>query len=216
MVKSEQKVETLDLKKIVICHICQTPHKKRPLAAGESASCVVCGAKLYRDYTGLEYKLLSFVASGFLFYVFAVTFPLVQVSFGPMQSSASLLEAIKTLFDQGYFLVAFFAFMVLVIYPALLFLSGFVAAAAMILGLCALSRRALLLFGFAARWSMLDIFFVSVIVAMVKIFEYASIEFGVAFWAMAFVVALEIYIVHEVGVEAIWERWEEKCEAGAV
>ena len=203
----------MDLKKIAICHICQTPHIKRPLAAGESAACVVCGAKLYRNLAGLEYRLLSFILSASFLYLVAVTFPLVNVSFGAMSSSASLIEAIRTLFDQGYFLVAFFAFMVLVVYPAVLLASGFVAAAAIVLGLRGVAKRSLLLYTFVARWSMLDIFFVSVIVAMVKIFEYASIEFGVAFWAMAFVVGVEIYLVHALGPEALWERWEERFEA---
>jgi uncharacterized paraquat-inducible protein A len=60
---------------------------------------------------------------------------------------------------------------------------------------------------------MLDIFFVSVLVAMVKMYEYATILFGAAFWAMAFVVALELYLFRYIGIEQIWQVWEDRFDS---
>jgi paraquat-inducible protein A len=203
----------VDLKEIVVCPVCQTPHKKRPLLAKQKAVCTVCGAKLYRGYRGVEHQLFSFSLSAIVLFVIALFFPLVGVRMGPLSTHTSVVEAVWNLFEQGYFVVAFFALMALVVYPLLLFVSSFLVAAGMMGRLCAFTQKALMVFGFVMEWSMLDIFLISLIVAMVKVVDYAQVEFDGAFWAMVVVVGIEIYLVRSIGVVVLWERWEELCEA---
>jgi len=199
----------VDLRSIVICKICQTPHKKRPLGANESAHCSVCGSFLYREWRGLEYRVALFSFVALVMLLLSLWFPLVRIDMGVAASSASILDAIRILFGQGYFVVAAFATLVLVVYPLFLLVSALMYGVMVAMGDDGGAKFFLLLFTHAAPWSMLDIFFVSVLVAMVKIFEYATVEFGAAFWMVAMVAAMEIYLVRVVGTEAMWEYWEE-------
>ncbi len=55
---------------------------------------------------------------------------------------------------------------------------------------------------------MVDIFFISILVAMVKLFDYAQLELGVAFGAMFLVIILDIFILKRVTLGDIWEEYE--------
>ncbi len=199
-----------NLRELIICPVCQTLHKKLPLEEGEEARCVNCEAYLYSSLSGIEYKLLSYSFAGLLFFAIALLFPIVHISFGPMQSEANLIEAIVSLFDAGYVLVALFSFTVLVLYPFFVIFFSFLFALFMLTQAKKNAKRVLLALSLIHRWSMLDIFFVAILIAMVKIFEYATIEFRIAFLAMLFVVLFEIYLSHFVKIENLWDYWEER------
>ncbi len=203
----------MNLKQFVLCKVCQTLHRKERLKKGESAHCSRCGALLYRVHEGLEYKLLTFSLSALYMLLLVFLFPLVQIIFAGTQSQATLLEAIWKLLEQGYPLVSFFVFMVLVIYPTLLFTSAFLVAFFTIVGFKSAAKRTLVALTLVSEWSMLDIFFVAILVAMVKIYEYATILFGVAFWALGFVVVLELYLFRYIGIESFWDMWEERFDS---
>ena len=198
-----------ELRRIILCKICQTPHKKVLLKKGESAHCNRCGALLYRGCEGAQLRLFSLSFSALIALGIALFFPIVTITFGGLQSSATLLGAIADLYDQGYILVAFFVAMILVVYPLLLFVAAFLSGFSLLVGMSGFAKRALLVFTVASEWSMLDIFFVAILVAMVKIFEYAHIHFDLAFWAMGASVAIELYLVRFLGVELFWDTWEE-------
>ena len=197
-------------KELVICPVCQTLHKRLPLKEGEEAHCVNCDTYLYSSLGGIEYKLLSYSFAGLLFFAIALLFPIVHISFGPMQSEANLIEAIVSLFNAGYVIVAIFSFAVLVLYPFFVLFFSFLFALFVLTNAKRATKRVLIALSLIYRWSMLDIFFVSILVAMVKIFEYAAIEFRVAFFAMLFVVLFEIYLSHFVKIENLWDYWEDR------
>ncbi|MRJ03126.1 MAG: hypothetical protein GXO19_06705 [Epsilonproteobacteria bacterium] len=199
----------MDPRRVVICPICQTPHLREPLERGEEAHCSRCGATLYRERGALEQWVFIAGVVGLILFGVTLLFPLITILLGGNRSEITLVEGIFSLYEQGFLLVALLALMVLIIYPSLLLATAFLYALALLLGGKRVSRWALVLFTLSYRWSMVDIFLVAVLVAMIKIFEYASIHFGMAFWALLGVVATQIFLVYGVGVEAMWDRWEE-------
>ncbi len=203
----------MQIKDIILCHRCFTPHKRRRLGVNEEARCVRCDALLYRDTHGLEYKIFSYALSALIFLVLANLYPIVGIEMGGLQSSVTLLAAIEDLFNQGFVVISCFSLLVLLVFPALLMLLFLLFGYLSIMKKYPLlAKDVLILIGVLRRWSMLDIFFVAILVAMVKIYQYANIEFGVAFWSLAIVVLLEIRLVERIRPYELWEVWE-RCFA---
>ena len=96
------------------------------------------------------------------------------------------------------------------VYPFFVLLFTFLFALFMIVGFKKSARKVLVGLELVSRWSMLDIFFIAILVAMVKVFEYATIHFDIAFWALGLVVAYEFYITKIVKIEALWDYWESR------
>ncbi len=200
-------------KNIILCPRCFTPHKKLPLAPKEEARCVRCQALLYRYRSGLEYLLLTLSTLSLLCLLIANVSPLLRINFGELSARTLLLEAILSLFDKGFVFISFFSLLVLEVFPWLLMgtLSLFSILVLLRRGKV-IAKGSLILVEIFRRWSMLDIFFIAILVAMIKVYQYAQIHFGVAFWALGIFVLLEIYVVKSIRIEELWELWERRYE----
>ncbi len=201
-------------KDLIICDRCQSVNKKLPLAAKEEACCAECGALLYSSDRGLEYKVLSWSFTALVLFVLANIYPVISIDIAGMNGTLTILEAIGRLFDAGFLFVSFFALLVLVVFPFLLMSFLFAFSLFTVAGIEKEAAKTLLLgVSLIRRWSMLDIFFISILVAMIKIYEYARIEFGIAFWALALFIVLEIVLVRMVPVGQLWDLWERRYHA---
>lgn len=201
-------------KDLVICDRCQSLNKKLPLAANEEAHCAVCGAFLYSSTIGLEYKILSWSLTALVLFVLANIYPIISIDIAGMNGELTILEAIGRLFDEGFLFVSFFALLVLVVFPFLLMSFLFAFSLFIVTGIEKEAAKVLLLgVSLIRRWSMLDIFFISILVALIKIYDYAHIAFDVAFGALALFVILEILLVRLIPVGELWDLWERRYHA---
>ena len=197
------------LEDIVICPVCQTVQKRVKISKKEEARCIACNALLYKKISHLEHTILALSLSALVLFLLANLFPLVSINLGGFQSSITLLGAIMKLFNGGYIFIALFCFLVLIIFPLLLILLYTLFALFFIFN----DKRAKYFLTFATlleKWSMLDIFFVAILVAMVKIVQYADIAFGLSFWAMMGFLAIDIYLNRFLRIEWLWDMWERK------
>ena len=192
----------------IICPRCQKIQKKKPLKKHQEARCRFCNNLLYKDVAGLYHRVLALSFSGLLFFFIAIFFPLVRIDFVGTKRSISLFEAIFNLLDEGYILIAIFSFLVLFIFPLLLVGAYFLFSLFVMQRKKEAAKEALLLITLLSSWSMLDIFFISILVAMAKIYQYADIAFGVAFWALAAFVMIEIYLSRYNKIAYYWDIWE--------
>jgi len=62
---------------------------------------------------------------------------------------------------------------------------------------------------------MVDIFFISLLVAMVKLFDYASIEIGISFIAFILTIILEIIITKNISAYELWKVYENVYQKGS-
>ena len=196
-------------KELLICPRCFTVHKKLPLKMQYEARCQKCDEILLRYHPALEWRVLVLSISGIIFLLLALFFPLVDIDIGGIASSLNMIDTIIKLWEDGYLLIALFVSLVLVLFPLLLIIALLMLSVAMIVKQKRLARNLLILVTTLSHWSMLDIFFVSILVALVKIYEYAQIRFDTAFLALAFFIIIEIYLTRYIRLEWYWERWEE-------
>jgi len=74
-------------------------------------------------------------------------------------------------------------------------------------------EKMLVLLSSLLPWNMVEIFLISILVAMVKLIGYAEIHFGISFWALVLFVIIDIYMSKNISMIALWglkERVYEK------
>ncbi len=67
-----------------------------------------------------------------------------------------------------------------------------------------MTKELLILLSHITPWSMADIFFISILVALVKLVAFGQIHIGVAFWALMIFVLIDIYITKSIHLSEIW------------
>jgi paraquat-inducible protein A len=74
-------------------------------------------------------------------------------------------------------------------------------------------KKMLVLLSSLLPWNMVEIFLISILVAMVKLIGYAEINFGISFWALVLFVLIDMYMTKNISMIALWglkERVYEK------
>ena len=202
---------------LVICPQCNTLHEKVPLPPGQRAKCRVCDTVLYRHDPGYLDRILAFAITGTLLFLIANLFPLVKIDLLGHQQYVSIFEALYQLYASGFYVVALaVAFMVLII-PALVLVDYVVVAYLM------RQRRAegvvrdlLVMLAHLTPWSMVDIFTVSILVALVKLRGEVTIHFGVSFWALIAYVAVDLYLTRGKRLGHLWELYQKYYRSAPV
>jgi len=184
-----------DLDNFIICDQCYTLHEEVPIKDGSKACCSECGAVLYRYDSKLINHGLALSITGFIFFVLANLFPLVQIEILGNEQFITIPKTIFSLFESGFYIVGLICAFLIFIFPLMIFVVN------MLLFMLLKMERGekwtkelLILLSHITPWSMTDIFFISILVALVKLIGYAQIHMGVAFWALMVSVLIDIYI----------------------
>jgi len=200
------KLENEDaLDNLIICHQCYTLHEETPIKDGSKACCVECGGILYRYDTKLIDHGIALSLTGLIFFVLANAFPLVQIEILGSSQYITIPKTIFSLFDSGFYLVGLICAFLILIFPLMIFIINI-----LLFGLLKirkgknLTKELLVLLSHITPWSMSDIFFISILVALVKLIGYAQIHMGVAFWALMIFVLIDLYIVKRIHLSEIW------------
>ncbi|GEM_PF-5093560 len=190
------------MKKIVICEKCLGKNllKESPY----TQLCGRCGAVIYRKIEALEFKTASLSFSALIFYAAAVSMPLLSIEINGKSSQLSVFDSVSLLSESGYVLISLIAFLILILFPFLNSSALFLFSLFKLSG-SSKAKEALKLYTYLRKWSMLDIFLISAIVALVKISDYAFIEIDIAFGALVVFVVIETYLTKVIKPEYLWE-----------
>ncbi len=203
-----QSEEELD--NYTICHRCHTLHRNKVLADGTKALCTECGAVLYQKNRALIKNGLALSISGLIFFALANLFPLIKVQLVSEEQSISVLSMLFGLIDGGYYIVGFFVGFLVFVFPLMVFMIYFVLFLALRLRKGReLSRDLLILLAFVLPWNMSDIFLISILVALVKLFGMLEVQMGVSFWNFIAFVALDLYMTRNIHIGELWELRDE-------
>lgn len=174
-----------ELKDLLACPMCDTLHRRPRLAPGQTAHCRMCAATLHRHSRLDRARITPLVLACLLLFVMANAFPVVTLELQGARLPLTLIGAVKTLLDYEMIAVA-----VMVVLPTLL-LPGLHLL--VLLAVLVMDRLPLpdLLFNRMVRmmqqlhpWSMVEVFLLGVLVAIIKLSSMASIIPGPALWAL--------------------------------
>jgi paraquat-inducible protein A len=194
-----------ELDHYIICHKCHTLHREAPIADGAKALCTYCGTVLYhRDSRIIDHGLALSVA-GLIFFILSNIFPLIKIDIFGSDSFITILSMVISLVNNGYYLVGLFVLYLIFIFPLMIFLLYVLIFSLMkVRRGRVLTKELLVLLSHIQPWHMSDIFLVSILVAVVKLFGMAEIHFGVSFWTLVLFVLIDIYLTRTIHLGELW------------
>ena len=200
------KLENEDaLDNFIICHKCSTLNEVVPIKDGSKACCSECGDVLYRYDSKLIDHSLALSLTGLIFFVLANMFPLIQIDILGSEQFITIPKTIFSLFENGFYIVGFVCLFLIFIFPLMIFLINMLLFTLLKMERGEkLTKELLILLAHITPWSMADIFFISLLVALVKLIAFGQIHIGVSFWALMLFVLIDIYVTKSLHLSEIW------------
>jgi len=198
-----------DLDKLVICSKCHTLHEKIEIEEGTKALCSNCNTVIYRHHFNIIDSILALSITSFWLFVVGISFDIISINIAGITKEISLVGLVVRLVEDKEFLVALILFFLLLLFPLLIIVSLFFIAFWLRFRLNGyVVKRTLIFLSHILHWSMVDIFFVSILVALVKLFSYAQINFGIAFYALLLFLIFDIILSKRVSLNELWLIYE--------
>jgi len=179
------------------------------LRPGENATCPRCGHLITTCRSDGLTRSLALAISALVLLVLANSFPFMALEAQGLEKVMTLPRTALELQEEGYVALAVLVLGVIVIIPALSLL--------IVIALCipllrrqpapwlVAGGRLLFLLG---PWSMAEVFFIGVIVSLVKIVHLAHVELGFAFWCYASFVVCFTATLASLDRLALWRAIE--------
>ena len=200
------KIENEDaLDNYIICHQCFTLQQEIPIQDGTKACCSECGGLLYRYDSKLIDHSLAWSITGVIFFALANAFPLIKIDLLGSEQFITLPKTIMSLFENEFYVVGFFCIFLIFIFPLMIFFINILIFTLLKMGRGEkVTKELLILLSHIKPWSMADIFFISILVALVKLVAFGQIHIGISFWALMAFVMIDIYISKNIQLHEIW------------
>lgn len=199
-----------DLDKLIICKKCHTLHEKVPIAENEKAFCSECNVLLYHNNPHMLDRMLALVITASISLFIAFQFTIVSINIQGLEQSLTLTSLFMVLAEQKQYIIGIMFLFLIVIFPITIIFSTLLLLFFMKIEKAGyLTQRLLILLAHLRPWNMMDIFFISLLVAMVKLFDVANIELGVAFLAFILSLILDIFTSKSLSFYQLWEMHHE-------
>ena len=196
-----------ELDNLIICHKCHTLHEKVPLRQDRKALCNNCNILLYQNSEHMLDKTLALVVTAFISLVVAFQFSIITININGLEQSLNLSSLFMVILEHEQYLIGLMLLFLIVIFPFVIIVSMFFLLLYMKIGKAGyLVKRLLILLAHIRPWSMVDIFFISLLVAMVKLFDIAQIELGISFAAFILTLFLDALITKNISFYELWEH----------
>jgi paraquat-inducible protein A len=194
---------------LVACPHCDLLQRLPVLAPGASARCPRCDEELWRRRADSLDRTLALAIAAALLYLVANTVPMLELSAVGRAASTTVYGGAVQLWQDGQGLVAVLVLLTAVVAPAL----QIALMLAIVLG--ARRTRVPRWVGTLLRhhpttclWSMIEVMMLGVLVALIKIADYATVIPGLAMFALGALVFLLAAMQATFDSRPVWDRVE--------
>jgi paraquat-inducible protein A len=201
---------------IIVCDEC---HKLEYLREGEVQYCTRCGGRLHARRPDSIARTWALLVTAAILYIPANLLPIMTVSFLGQGMPSTIMEGVVELIHADMLPIAVVVFVASILVPTFKLVG---------IGLLLYSvqrhqpmspRQRILMYRFIewiGRWSMLDIFVIAILVAVVNFGNLASIQANLGAAAFASVVILTMIAAVTFDPRLIWDNtFDEDAETGA-
>ncbi|WP_169569707.1 paraquat-inducible protein A [Sneathiella limimaris] len=172
-------------------------------------ACPRCHAEVYfRKHNSLA-KCGAYLLAAFLLYIPANIFPIMTLVSFARESKETILSGVYQLVLSGQWGIAFVVFFASIVVPIFkIFALGYLALSVRqgAHHFPLLRTRLYRFVEWIGRWSMIDIFMISILIALVRFREIATIEVGPGALAFAAVVVLTMLAANAFDPRLIWDQ----------
>jgi paraquat-inducible protein A len=197
---------------MVRCASCERVSRLPRLAPGTHARCSRCRAVVGRRKNNSLARTWALLISAMICYVPANLFPVMVVASPGGSEADTIMSGVVAMFQAGWYVIGALIFFASITVPVLKLVSIFGL-------LVSVHRRShwrprdrtrlYRIVEVVGRWSMLDMFVVSLTVALVQLGVVANVEPGIGASFFAAVVVLTIFAASSFDPRLIWDAIEE-------
>lgn len=193
----------------VACHFCDALQDAPRLLEGDAAHCCRCGEMLYQNRPRSLARATGFSSAALVFMALVHLFPSITIDAGSVRRELTILEAAAALWRDGDPVIAVAAVLFTVVAPlvlvgGLLYVAGPLRFGVALPGAKVVTRW----FQLSEPWSMLEVFFVGILVALLKLGAIGDIQLGIGLWALAGLVLSTAFAVAGIDRLELWDRLE--------
>jgi paraquat-inducible protein A len=194
-------------KELISCDVCGLPQRIGALAPNQTARCARCDSVLRREHAGSTTITAALSLAALFLYVPANIYPILRMQYLGRFSENTVWDGVVKLFQDGMWFVAIVVFLASIVVPLLklmgLFFLVWPKPAESTRGPRTKIYKLICAIG---PWAMLDVFLLSVLVALVKLGDLATVVPGPGIIAFTGVVVLTLLASSSFDPQLIWEQ----------
>lgn len=199
---------------LITCRDCRLLCNLPPHGAGDLLACPRCGAALHERKPHSLSRTWALTGAAAIFYIPANVLPItVSSSFGATQTD-TIISGVMYFMRSGSWLIAAIIFIASIFVPlAKLSILTYLLTSVQLRSRWRPKERTTLyrLTELIGRWSMLDIYVVTILVGLVKLGSLATVEAGPAAVYFAAVVVTTMLAAESFDPRLIWDAFEESA-----
>ncbi len=195
--------------RLVACPHCDLLQRLPEVAPGASARCPRCDKELWRHREDSLNRTLALTLTAAVLYVLANAVPMLGLTAVGHQAATTVFGGAVQLWRDGQEIVAVLILFAAVVAPALQI------GSMLLITVASLRERPPAWVGallrhipFTRTWSMLEVMLVGVLVALTKIADYATVDPGLALFAVGGLVFLLPAIQSNFDPRVVWDKVE--------
>lgn len=181
---------------MMACHECDLLMSKPNLGVGQKARCPRCNYALAeRGKNVLNYMMATSITA-LLLLIFSLSFPFLGFYSKGQDQNITLWQSIGALWENGFPLLSILGAIFILVMPALyLFSVLYLLTGFKFERPGRWSVKLLNSMFFIRPWAMAEVFFIGVLISLIKVAAMASIQIGLSFWAFVlFCIAFPVVI----------------------
>lgn len=200
---------------LICCHNCGSVIKSKtdlgadPLATQDHGVCERCGGALHPRLPNSFQRTAAYLCSAFILYIPANVFPIMTISKFGVGEPHTIISGIIELIHGGMIPIATLVLIASVLVPLTKMLGLAILLWAVHKGWQRNLRLLTLIYrliAFVGRWSMLDIFMISILVSIVSAEALEQVLAGPAATAFGAVVVLTMLAANSFDPRLLWDR----------
>ena len=189
-----------------VCFECDAAYAQRPLGKDDLLRCRRCGATLARGHGLGPDGQLGLAVGALLTFAIASLSPIVTLELRGMHSVATLFEATRDTWQAGEHGVAMLSAATAFVFPLLVIVLHLWALLPLVLGRRAWGlARVLRVLRWVMRWSMVEVFMLGVLIAVVRSAGITHIVLGPGIFAYGVLTVL-LTGMQAAGLDALWRH----------
>jgi paraquat-inducible protein A len=193
----------------MLCHVC---HKLVPLENERNVFCPRCGASVHSRLPHSVAKTWAYLLTAVMLYIPANILPIMTVSGIGGGKADTIMSGVIGLMTSGMIPIGLIVFIASIVVPLLKMVALLILLLSVQFRWKLSARHRSRLYRvteFIGRWSMLDIYVIMILIALVSFGAIASIETGPAATAFAAVVMLTMLAAMSFDARLIWDNFDD-------
>jgi len=191
---------------VFVCHECDALQQVSQVEPGNDATCIRCHNRLFRNPKGGLDKPLALIISAMILFIISNAFPIMTLTILGIEQSATISDTALIFIQRGSPEVAAIVWLPSVLIPGLMISGLFYILLSIRFQLdLPFTRPILKLLTHLTPWGMMDVFFLGILVSLVKLVALADMALDMGFYAFLLLILVYTAALASIDTHTLWE-----------